>query len=478
MRETLAESLVLAAVGAALGLLVSWMAVRAFVVLAPARLPRVAEVTLDARALVFGTVVSLATVLVFGLAPALRAARVDLVSILQGARTTDGGGARVRRGLVVAQVALALALLASAGALGRTVAAALRWSPGFDPHGVAVFPLFVAPEAHRTGAEAVASLERASTEVAALPGVGRAALTSAGPLFGGVETATVGVFGRPADETVAARWYDVSPGYFGTLGLPLARGRDFEEADGPQSRAVAIVNETLARRLWPGVDPIGRELTAEDERRAVVGVVRDVPPLPPGAATPPEVFWPKRQYPRWGTFLVVRAASGDPGSLERAIRERLAALDPALDVGRLRTLEQAMDRAMVSPRFALALASAFAAAALALAAVGLYGVLAFSVASRTRELGIRLALGAAPAGLARATVGDGLRLVAIGLAIGVPAALAAERLLVRLVPDLPPGGAGTVALAAAVFAVVALLAAGVPARRASRLDPAVTLRVE
>jgi putative ABC transport system permease protein len=478
VREMLAESLLLAGLGAALALLLSWAAVRAFVVLAPTRLPRVAEVTFDARALAFGTLVALATTLVFGLVPALRATRADLTSVLSGGRTTDGGGARLRRGLVVAQAALALALLASAGALARSVAAALRWNPGFDPHGVAVVPVFVAPEAHRSGLQAVISLERASAAVAELPDVGEVGLASAGPLFGGVETTDVGVFGRPADEAVAARWYDVSPGYFGALGRAVVRGRDFERQDGPGSPGVAIVNETLARRLWPGRDAIGGEVTADGERRVVVGVVRDVPPLPPATVATPEAFWPKRQYPRFATFLVVRAASGDAGPLEAPIRARLAALDPALDPGRFRTLDLAMDRVMVRPRFALALASTFAATALGLAAVGLYGVLAFSVASRTRELGVRLALGASPARLARATVSDGLRLVGLGFAIGVPASVAAERLLSSLVPELPRGGLPSLAAAAIVFAGVSLVAAGLPARRASRLDPAVALRLE
>ena len=478
VRETLAEGVLLAAMGAALGLLLSSLAVRAFVHLAPPGLPRIGEVALDGRALAFGTAVSFATVLLFGLAPALRASRVDLLAVVQGGgRATDGGGARLRRGLVVAQVAIAIALLASAGALGRSVAAALRWSPGFDVRRVAVVSLFARSEGHRTGAEAVAEFERAAAAVAELPGVASTAIASAGPLFGGVETAAVAAFGRPAEEGAAARWYDVGPGYFAALGLPLVAGRDFEAADGPGSRGVAIVNETLARRLWAGADPLGQELMAERERRAVVGVVRDVPPLSSAAAVTPEVFWPKRQYPRSATYLVVRAA-GDPGALERAVRERLAAADPALDVGRFRTLDAALARQRVSPRFALALASAFAVVALALATVGLYGVLAFSVASRTREIGVRLALGASPARVARATVGDGLRLVLAGVVLGLPASIAAERLVAGLVPDLPPGGLGAVALAAAVFGLASLVAAGLPARRASRLDPAVALRVE
>ena len=196
--------------------------------------------------------------------------------------------------------------------------------------------------------------------------------------------------------------------------------------------------------------------------------MRDVPPVTPGAGTPAEVFRPKRQYPRWGTFLLLRA-TGAPGALEQAVRQRLTALDPGLELGRFRTLDQALERQVVSPRFALALAGAFAFVALALAAVGLYGVLAFSVASRTREIGIRLALGATPRGLALATLMEGLRLVGGGLALGVVAATAADRLLRGLVPDLPPGDAGTHAAAALV--VLARGARGVLSPRTSR-EPA------
>ncbi len=477
VREVLAEGLVVAAAGAALGLLLSSLALRAFVLLAPPGLPRAHEVKLDALALAFGSGLSLATVLAFALVPALRASRVDLAAVLQGGRATDGEGGRLRRGLVVAQVTLAMALLASAGALGRSVAAALGWNPGFDFRRVAAVSLFAPGDAGWSGARAVEAFERAAEAAASVPGVASASLASAGPLFGGTETATVSAFGRSAEDGAAARWFDVGPGYFATLGLKVAAGRDFEPADGPQSSPVAIVNEALARRLWPGTDPLGRELAVEGARRVVVGVVRDVPPVSPGAATMPEVYWPKRQYPRYGTYLVVRAA-GDPAGLERALRRRLAETEPALEVGGFRPLERALERATVSPRFALALASAFAGVALALAAVGLYGVLAFAVASRTREIGVRLALGASPGQVAWATVRDGLRLVLAGVALGVPASVAAFRGLTLLVPDLSTAGPAVVALAAAVFAIVAILAAGLPARRASRLDPAVALRLE
>jgi len=476
-RETLFEGVVLAAGGAAVGLLLSWWTVRALVTLAPPGVPRLAEIAVDARVAAFGTILSLATVLLFALVPAARATRVDLVSVLQGGRTTDSGGARLRRGLVVAQVAVALVLLTGAGVLAQSVAATVRWNPGFDTRHVAALWLLAPSEEYRTGIEAVAALERASEAVRELPGVVATGVSSAGPLFGGVETATVGAFGRPAAEAVAARWYDVGPGYFAALGLGLARGRDFAPTDGPGAPAVAVVNESMAQRLWPGADPLGRELTVEGARRAVVGVVRDVPPLPPGTVAAAEVFLPKRQFPRWGTFLVFRA-SQDPGALERTIRQRLAALDPGLEVGRLRTLDEAFGRQLVSPRFALALAGAFAAVALVLAAVGLYGVLAFSVASRTREIGVRIALGAAPRAVARATVVEGVRLVAAGLGLGLVAGVASDRLLRGLVPDLPPLDTGTRATAALVFTLVAFVACLVPARRASRLDPVSALRVE
>jgi putative ABC transport system permease protein len=434
-------------------------------------------VRLDGLALAFGTAVSLATVLAFALLPALRASRVDLVSVLQGGRVTDGAGSRLRRGLVVAQVAVAMALLASAFALGRSVVAALGWSPGFDVHHVAVVSLFAPAEARWTGGQAVAAFEDAAAAVASVPGVASTSLASAGPLFGGTETATVAPFGAPAEDGAAARWYDVSPGHFATLGLPIVAGRDFEPSDGPESREVALVNEALARRLWPGRDPLGQEIAIEGERRVVVGVVHDVPPVAPGGAVMPEAYWPKRQYPRSGTYLVVRS-SGSPASLERPLRERLASAAPGLVVGGFRTLGRALERQRVSPRFALALASTSAAVALALAAVGLYGVLAFAVVSRTREIGVRLALGASPARVAADTIGSGLVLVLAGVGLGLPISLAAEHVLAGLVPDLPPGGPAAVAVAAAVFALVSLLAAGLPARRASRLDPAAALRVE
>ena len=335
VRETLAESLVLAAAGAAVGLLLSWWGVRAFVALAPVGIPRLAEVALDARALGFGSVVAIGTVLLFGLAPAVNATRVDLVSALQGGRTTDGGGARFRHALVVTQVALALVLLAGAGVLARSLAGVLRWDPGFDARRVAALWLLATTEEYPTGPEAVAALERASDAVRELPGVAAAGLASAGPLFGGLETAGVAAFGRSEADAVAARWYDVGPGYFGTLGVAVVRGRDFAATDSAAAPAVAVVNQTLARRLWPGLDPLGRELTIEGERRAVVGVVRDVPPVTPGAGTPAEVFRPKRQYPRWGTFLLLRA-TGEPGALEQALRQRLTALDPGIELGRFR----------------------------------------------------------------------------------------------------------------------------------------------
>jgi putative ABC transport system permease protein len=476
-REMLAESVLLASGGAALGLLLSWWGVRAFVALAPPGVPRLDEVGIDGRVVAFTLLVSLATVLVFGIVPALRAMRVDPTSLLQGVRTTDGGGARLRRGLVVVQVALALVLLAGAGILARGLARSLEWSPGFETRHVATVWLLAPTETYRTGGAALALLERAQQAVGELPGVVSTAIASAGPLFGGIETENVGAFGRPDSEAVSARWYDIGPGCFRTLGLPLLRGRDFEATDGADTPAVAIVNQTLARRLWPGADPVGRQLSAGGARREVVGVVADVPPVSSRGSTPAEVYWPKRQMPRWGTYLVVRT-SGEPGAIERPARQRLVALDPGLDVGSLRTVDQALRRQLVSPRFALLLVTAFAAVALVLASVGLYGVLAFSVASRTREIGVRVALGAAPREVAFATVVDGLRLVGAGLAIGLAGALAAERLLQGLVPDLPPADTMTLAAAPAVFTLVALVACFIPARRASRLDPAAALRVE
>jgi predicted permease len=304
---------------------------------------------------------------------------------------------------------------------------------------------------------------------------------SAGPLFGGDGEGTVTIDGRPAAAGArqAALWYDIGPGYFRTLGLPIVRGRDIAEQDVDGAPLVAVVNESFARRHLAGAEPLGRRVRMEEHEAefTVVGVVRDVPPVRPGDAVPPQIFWSNRQLPRPATYFLVRTA-GEPAAVARAMRARLRAFDPELQVTEVRTMRDWLARTLVRPRFAAVLLGTFGALALVLAAVGTYGLLAYGVAQQTREIGVRLALGAAPGAIVRGVVGRGMRLAALAIALGIAGALALTRLLESQLAGVTPTDPLTFAASVAALGAAAAAACLVPARRASRVDPLVALRAE
>jgi putative ABC transport system permease protein len=477
-RGLLAESLLLSLAGGALGLGLAAWATEAFRDLAPATLPRVEEVGVDARVVAFAALLSVATALLFGLAPALAAWRADLAGVLKGGSLARRSGDRLRGLLVVGELALASLLLVGAGLMIRSFGRFLTWEPGFDRSGLATVWLLAPQAKYPQGAQAVEVLERAAAAARALPGVRAAGLSSAGPLFGGDETGALTVEGRePAaeGEGAVARWFDVDDGYFATLGVPLVRGRGFSGEDGAASVPVALVNQALVRRFFPGEDPLGRRVTVEDRTAEIVGVVADVRPLRPDAAPVPEIYWPKRQYPRWASYLLLRA-DGDPAALEPSLQAALARLDPDLQAAGFATFEEQLGRELVSPRFNVLLIAVFAALAVLLAAIGTSGVMAYAVASRTREIGVRMALGARPAVIRRQVLARGMALAAAGLGLGLAGALAVGRGLGSILYGLSPADPPTLAAVGLLFAAVALAACYLPARRASRLDPLRALR--
>jgi putative ABC transport system permease protein len=485
-RLALAEGAVLALAACALGVLLAVIGTRVFLDLAPAGIPRLDQVRLDGGVLGFALLLAVLSTLLFGILPAASLAETRLGALLHEVSTGEAPSrGRFRGGLVVAEVAIAVTLLAASGLLIRSFINLLTWDPGFERGGLVTVSLFSSPAKYPTPEDVLRAHEAAAEAVAALPGVESVGMASAGPLFGGRETgrampARVGTAGPPEPgEGVPVRWYDVGPGYFRTLGVPVVRGRGITAADRRGQPRVALVNETAARRLWPGVDPVGKSVWVDypDAPLEVVGVVRDVPPLESGRPVEPEVYWPYAQLPRWGVFLVIRA-TGDPAAVVRPAQARLAELDPDLQAGRWSTLDELVGSELRQPRFTLLLVALFAAIAAILAAVGIYGLLSYVVARRTREIGVRMALGAERRRIETAVVAQALRLAVAGVVLGLAGAVAVSRLLQGLLHGVAPTDPWTYAAVAVLALAVTVVASWLPARRAGSLDPLEALRTE
>jgi putative ABC transport system permease protein len=482
VRGLLVESLLLAFTGGALGVALAVAATRAFKALAPVSIPRVAEVGIDSRVLLFAVTITIATTLVFGLVPALRGAHVDLKKAMSEA----GRGASASRGrlggaLVVGELALAVVLVASAGLLVRSFVALTSWRPGFEQRHVLTFTIFATNAKYSTSASVAGLLKRLEDEIAAVPGVSNVATASGGPLFGGRETWEMDVQQPAALPRASVRWYDASPSFFPTLGVPIVRGRGLNETDAANDPLVGVVNETLARRFWPEGDPIGKTLTftngADRAVFRVVGVVTDIPSLNPDDPIEPQLFWSNRQLPRPYSYVIVRTAL-EPVALTSAIATRVKAVDRDLEANNIRTLPERMQRELVTPRFIMLLASAFGIAALFFAGVGTFGLLSYLVSQRTREIGIRYALGAQRRDVIAAVVGRGVALAALGAAIGINVTIVAGRAIRALVVGVSVSDAPTLAAAALTLLGVAVAACLVPALRASRVNPVIALNSE
>jgi putative ABC transport system permease protein len=480
VRQLLTESVVLALLGGALGFLVSTALTQAVIAAIPAPLPFWMQLGTDARVLAFTAGVSVLIGLAFGLVPALQATRVDVGSLLkEHAAGSRGGGRRLRQALVIGEIALSVVLLACAGALARSFARLQHVDPGFRAENVLTAQLAPLPEArYPGGADVVAFYHGLLERVRVLPGVVAAAANSQIPLqqTGGTE-AGLTIAGR-GDLRLKGNFQVVTPGYFRALEIPLARGREFAPSDGSRAAGVAVVNERLAARAWPGEDPLGKGLSLSGARGPwleVVGVARDVRHRGLDRDSLLDIYLPQAQSFSRAMTLVVRTER-DPASLTASLREAVGSLDRDQPLYRVRTMRQAMADSLWVHRFNARLFLFFAIAAAAMAAVGLYGVVAHSAAQRTREIGIRMALGASARDVRRLVLREGWRLLAAALAVGLPSAMAATRGLAAALPGVASWDPPVLLAVTLVLAPVSLAACYLPARRASSLLPLLALR--
>ena len=479
VRALLTESFLVALGGTAIGLLLAYGSVAAFRVLAPPGIPRIDHVAVDGRVLLFALTVAVATTFLFGLTPALRATRGDLARALrEGGRSSSRRGGWLGASLVVTELALAVVLVSGAGVLGRSFMSRLAWRPGFEQEHLLTFSLFASSGTYKHSSDVAMLWDRVTAELRAVPGVVAVGSASGGPLFGGRETDAVRLSATATEET-SLRWFDVSPGFFAALGVPVVLGRDLATADHAGTPFAALVNETLARRIQTNGSPVGGRirLSRMDTAFQIVGVVRDVPLLDPGTPVEPELYWSNRQLPRPFSYFVVRTEV-PPTTVVAVIRSRLAAIDEDLVPSGVATLAERRDRELVSPRFTVLLVTAFGLAALLLAAIGTYGLLAYLVSQRTRELGIRVALGARRVQIIAMVLRFGLVLAVTGLALGLAATVVLGSVMQGLVTGASTSDPLTLGASGLVLLVVALMACAVPAWRASRVDPVVTLSAE
>jgi len=486
LRQLLTESVVLAIIGGIAGLLLAWPAVRALVALLPADMPRVAEIGLDWRVLAFTALLTLLTGVAFGLLPALRATGGALhASLKAGGRggSRGAGHHRLSSALVAGEIALAVVLVSAAGLLVRSFQELRRVDPGFRTERVIAARISPPKQRYADAARQRAFYTGLLQRVAALPGVESAAAVNQLPLRGGVYGLAIRVEGKFEDMRrtlpMADHYQIVTPGYLQTMGIPLLRGRWFTDADREGAPDVVVVSESMARHFWPGEDPIGRRIGYPwpSEWLTVVGVAGDVKQDSLSGAAGMTVYRPLFQAPASAMTLVARTTA-DPVALAAGLRAAVAEADPDVPVSDVSTMAQVVAASVAKPRFTMFLLAAFAAVALALGAVGIYGVMSYAVSLRTREIGVRMALGATPRDALGMVVRQGALLTAAGVGVGVVGALAATRVLAGLLYGVTPTDPLTFVAVPVVLAAIALAATYLPARRATQVDPTVALRAE
>ena len=488
MRYLLTESVVLAFAGGALGVLLALWGVPALLALNGGNLPATARVGVDARVLGFALIVSLGTGLLFGLAPALQMARTDLhESLKEGGRSVGHRSSlRLRRALVVSTVALALTLLVGAGLLIRSFSRVVSVNPGFRPDHLLTFQVSLPAAKYPNDTVRVAVLQRLITALNAAPGVVSAGGTSNIPFGGNWSTSSFNVEGYQPPPNTPMPWGDVrlvTPGYLATMQTPLKAGRQFSDADRAGTPPVCIVDEEMVRRYWPNSDAIGKRITFNSLTDSsvqwiqVVGVVGHMAHEGLDAQKRLQVYFPLAQADLPFLGFTVRTA-GDPLAALGTVRAAVRSVDPDLPVAGVDTMERLIDQSTGSRRFAMLLLGGFALLAMVLASIGLYGVMSYTVTQRSRELGVRLALGADPRAVLGLVLGQGFRLAITGVALGLIVALAVTRVMKNMLFNLSAVDPLTFLTIALLLVAVALLASYLPALRATRVNPIEALRSE
>ena len=488
VRQLLTESLLLAALGGLAGVSLAYGAVGLVRGLAAAEItiPRAEEISLNTEVLAFALGLSLFTALVFGLAPALIACKVNLNDALKQSGRSSTKGAfefRLRGLLVVSQIALATMLLIGAGLMLRSLWQLQSVDPGFRP--ARILTMQIAPPASRyKDSRQMHSLyARLLERATVLPGVQSVGGAMYLPFSGTSNAWAFQIQGRPPlppGQSMMSGWRPVTANYFPTMGIPLARGRDFTASDTADAPLAVIINESMAREFWPNEDPVGQQLRFNGERwRTIVGIVKDVHHSQLEFAPTPEMFFP---YPQldfsWLSMTLVVRAEGDPLALTSSLRSIVRELDPSLPVYNVRTIETMLSASLARPRWNLLLLVIFAAIAVILASLGLYGVMNYAVSQRVPEIGIRTALGARPGDVVRLILKQGAALIVVGVSLGLGGAFALSRVMQSLLFGITATDRATFVSAAVLLVAVALTATYLPARRATRIDPVVALRAE
>jgi putative ABC transport system permease protein len=488
IRQLLTESVLLSLAGAALALIIGNWAMRALVTLSPGGIPRLGESSLDFTVFGFTLALAVLTGALFGLAPALTASKADLADTLkQSARSVAGGGGRLRSALVVAEVALAVMLLAGAGLLVRSFANLLQTDPGFRKGPAVTMAMTIPNEVPRDTVRT--RFEDVVRAVEALPNVATVGIVNEMPLGGGEQLNIYEIEGKPRPKPREAPFGEnrvATPGYFRAMGIRLIDGRLIEETDTRDKPLIAVVNEKLRDTFFaPGENPIGRrirsfEMDAKHPQAwmTIVGVVANVRHAGIDVEPRAQIYRAQAQQTRREVTLVTRLKSGDANAAIPAIRNAVKASGPEIVIDKVITLDNLVSQSVSRRRYNMLLLGAFAGLALIMTIVGLYGVLSYSITQRTREMGVRIALGASSSDLMRQVVGEGLQLAAVGAVIGVAGALALTRVLAGLLYGVSPYDPLTLTAVVLLLLVVAAVACWIPARRAARLDPMVALRAE
>jgi putative ABC transport system permease protein len=490
LRQLLTESITLSLIGGAAGVLLGSWGVQALLALNPIPLPRYNQIRLDLTVLAFTLAASVITGILFGLAPAWQSLKLDLQSALkEGGRTSiaDSGQRRLSNLLVIAETAMAMVLLIGAGLLLKSFAHLLDVKPGFVTENVLTMQLGLPNTSYNEPQKRVAFLKQLETNLAAAPEVASVGFVTRLPLLSALNNITtfLAIEGRevPAGERPEIDFRRASTGYFQTMGIPLLKGRLVTEQDSANNTGAVVINEAMATRFWPNEDPIGKRISTatsngqQTQWQTIVGVVGSVRHLGLDVAPRPEIYYHTNTNPPFGPVVVIRT-TGDPQRLISIARAKVRELDRNAAISNVNTMDQLVAQSVAQRRFGMFLVSVFAALALVLAVVGIYGVVSYSVAQRTNEIGVRMALGASTTDVLKMVLKNGMSLALIGVGVGLAGAFAVTRLMIAVLFDVKPTDLATFATVAVGLILVALLACYVPARRAMKVDPLVALRCE